>query len=273
MYSSDKTVAAAQKTMLEILLEVHRICEKHHLTYWLEAGTLLGAIRHKGFIPWDDDMDISMPRKDYDRFLEILPEELDPEFFLQTRETDPGYTFPFAKIRKNSTLLIETGETGEEPYHHGIFLDVFPMVHYEHGWFVRWMQWSYLFRDKKKKYRKGSLKRALVTFYTNILMGIPSFISAKARNYFARHKESIGNDRSEFLSYDIDFTYPCLTRRTDILPVRYAENVFEGHGFYLPADPHAVLVSQFGPNYMELPPEDQRKTHARKIVLDTEKKA
>lgn len=64
MYNEDKNVAAAQKVKLEILVEIHRICVENNITYWLEAGTLLGAIRHKGFIPWDDDCDISMPRKD-----------------------------------------------------------------------------------------------------------------------------------------------------------------------------------------------------------------
>ena len=114
--------------MLEILVEIHRICVENNITYWLEAGTLLGAIRHKGFIPWDDDCDISMPRKDYERFLQIAQEKLPETMFLQTKETDKEYPLPWAKIRKNGTLLIETGETGEEKYHHGIFVDIFHMI-------------------------------------------------------------------------------------------------------------------------------------------------
>ena len=126
MFNEDKTVAAAQKVMLEILVEIHRICVENNITYWLEAGTLLGAIRHKGFIPGDDDCDISMPRKDYERFLQIAQEKLPETMFLQTKETDKEYPLPWAKIRKNGTLLIETGETGEEKYHHGIFVDIIP---------------------------------------------------------------------------------------------------------------------------------------------------
>lgn len=71
MFNEDKTVAAAQKVMLEILLEIHRVCEENNITYWLDAGTFLGAIRHKGFVPWDDDCDVAMPRKDYEKFLKI----------------------------------------------------------------------------------------------------------------------------------------------------------------------------------------------------------
>ncbi len=269
MYSSDKTVAEAQKIMLEILQEVHRICQKHHITYWLAAGTLLGAVRHRGFIPWDDDMDIAMTWKDYERFLKIAPSELKEGFFLQTKDTDPAYPFPFAKIRKNNTLLIETGETGEEPYHHGIFLDIFPQNHYKYSWFVDWMRWSFLFRDKKKKYPKGSLKRAFITFYTNIIMGIPASISNKIKSYFGKHTEYFLDESAPYLSYDIAFTEPYCTKKTDIFPVQYVENIFEGQGFYLPKDPDAVLISQFGPTYMELPPEIERRTHAQKIVLDT----
>lgn len=191
MFNEDKTVAAAQKVMLEILVEIHRICVENDITYWLEAGTLLGAIRHKGFIPWDDDCDVSMPRKDYERFLQIAQEKLPETMFLQTKETDKEYPLPWAKIRKNGTLLIETGETGEEKYHHGIFVDIFP---YDAG-------------------------------------------------------------------------YVCLTTVDEVLPVEFAENIFEGHSFYIPNDYDKVLKANFGDDYMELPPVDQRKTHAKMIKI------
>lgn len=128
MFNEDKNIAAAQKVMLDILIEVHKICVKHNITYWLEAGTLLGAVRHKGFIPWDDDIDISMPREDYEKFLEIAQRELPSDLFLQTNKTDPEYSREITKVRKLNTLLIETGETGNENYCHGIFIDIFHMI-------------------------------------------------------------------------------------------------------------------------------------------------
>lgn len=85
MFNEDKTIAAAQKVMLEILQEIHKICVENNLTYWLEAGTLLGAVRHKGFIPWDDDSDVSMPRADYEKFLKIAQEKLPEDMFCRLR--------------------------------------------------------------------------------------------------------------------------------------------------------------------------------------------
>ena len=89
MYSEDKNVAAAQKVMLEILKEIHKVCVKNNITYWLDAGTLLGAVRHKGFIPWDDDCDISMPRTDYEKFIEIAQSELNSKFFQEVAMLEP----------------------------------------------------------------------------------------------------------------------------------------------------------------------------------------
>jgi lipopolysaccharide cholinephosphotransferase len=88
MSNSWTTLRDVQKVQLEILLEFDRICRKHGLKYLLFAGTLLGAVRHKGFIPWDDDIDVCMLRGDYERFLTVCKDELSAELFLQTTDTD-----------------------------------------------------------------------------------------------------------------------------------------------------------------------------------------
>lgn len=114
------------ETELEILLEFKRICEKYNLTYYLVAGTLLGAVRHKGFIPWDDDIDVAMPREDFERFCHICSRELKREYFLQTKQTDPEYFMEIAKIRKNGTHVCEP-KVEHLDIHQGVYIDIFAM--------------------------------------------------------------------------------------------------------------------------------------------------
>ena len=269
MYSNDVNVAGAQKIMLEILQVIHKICVEHDITYFLVSGTLLGAIRHGGFIPWDDDADIAMSRKDYERFAKIAPNCLPEDYLLQSTETEPDFRQPIIKIRKKHTTLIETGESGEENYNHGIFVDVFPYDYYEHAWFLHWMNWCSHIRDRKKNYKKGSLKRILMTFYTNVLLLIPVEISTHIRDYLAKHKEYFSDEKAEFMTHGLEWCSYNITHTKDIFPVKYAEGVFEGHGFYIPANPEKYLRDHFGPDYMQLPPEEKRETHAKLIKFDS----
>ena len=103
------------------------ICDKNNLHYYLMYGTLLGAVRHKGFIPWDDDIDVCMPPEDYQQFLRIFKN--DDRFFLQTVQTDKYYHTLFAKIRENHTCMIEKENT-YMPIHKGINIDIFPLIPY-----------------------------------------------------------------------------------------------------------------------------------------------
>ena len=116
-----------QIIQLEILLELDRICKKHNIQYSLAYGTLLGAVRHQGFIPWDDDMDVFMLRKEYDRFCEICVDELDKtRFYLQTHFNTAGYRWGYAKMRRNSTEYIRKGQEHLQ-YPSGVSIDVFPL--------------------------------------------------------------------------------------------------------------------------------------------------
>lgn len=268
MFNEDKTVAAAQKVMLEILVEIHRICVENNITYWLEAGTLLGAIRHKGFIPWDDDCDVSMPRKDYERFLQIAQEKLPETMFLQTKETDKAYPLPWAKIRKNGTLLIETGETGEEKYHHGIFVDIFPYDYYESAEVIKKLQWERETKDAKKRYPKGSLQRVLHGLYANVILCIPMHAIKEKRKYLISHRNEMNSKYNHFFSYAADVGYIYPTTCDEIFPVKLAEDVFEGCTFYVPNDAKKLLEATYGETYMKLPPVEQRKTHAKRIEVN-----
>ena len=119
-----------QKRLKEIELAIFRafidVCDKLNLKYYLLAGTLLGAVRHQGFIPWDDDIDVGMPREDYEIFVEKGQALLPKEYFIQTFKTDPDYAANFAKIRNCGTTFLETSVRNCN-INHGVFIDVFPL--------------------------------------------------------------------------------------------------------------------------------------------------
>lgn len=108
-----------------ITKEIIRICNKYTLNYFVIGGTAIGVYYWNAIIPWDDDIDIGMPREDYERFLQIAPNELDNNYFLQWTKTEPHTPFWFAKVRENNTLYIES-HFKTIKMHHGIFVDIFP---------------------------------------------------------------------------------------------------------------------------------------------------
>ncbi len=121
-------IEEVQKKLLLILIEVDRICRKHHIKYSLEGGTLLGAIKYKGFVPWDDDIDIVMERKEYERFLKVCRSELKKEFFLQNNRTVSHFPLNYSKLHMRRTRYVQES-TEHLKIHHGLFIDIFPVDH------------------------------------------------------------------------------------------------------------------------------------------------
>ena len=122
---SDSELQEIHKDLLELLKAFKNVCDKEGIWYTLAFGTVLGAVRHKGFIPWDDDIDIGMTRDNYEKFIKIANTKLSEEFFLQTMETEEETPFYFAKVRKNKTKFIEK-YVKDINMNHGIFIDIFP---------------------------------------------------------------------------------------------------------------------------------------------------
>lgn len=123
--SPEQALKRLQEAELEILLAISETCEKAQVNWWMDSGTALGAMRHSGFIPWDDDIDVGMVREDYDRFLEAAPELLPEGFSLHTARNTKGFAPLFAKVFMDGTRF-ETQETREAGLDQGIFVDVFP---------------------------------------------------------------------------------------------------------------------------------------------------
>ncbi len=125
-YPVTKEIKALWAVELDLLRELLSFCKENDITVYAGYGTLLGAVRHKGFIPWDDDIDVLMKREDYERFCAIA--RFEPPYFLQTEYTDQGFMRPFARLRNSSTTAIQAYEKDYKiPYNQGIFIDIFPL--------------------------------------------------------------------------------------------------------------------------------------------------
>lgn len=121
-----ETLSRVQQMEKQVLVKFISICEKYKLTYFAAFGTLLGTIRHQGFIPWDDDIDVLMPRKDYETFLRIAQKECGDDYFVQSVDTDPGYHLFFAKLRMSDTKFVENTLQKGDGYT-GFYIDIIPL--------------------------------------------------------------------------------------------------------------------------------------------------
>lgn len=121
-------IKEVQNKLLLILIEFDRICRRHKIKYSLEGGTLLGAVKYKGFVPWDDDIDVIMERKEYERFLQICKKELHKDFFLSNNRTVRHFPLNYSKLHMNRTLYIQES-TAHLKIPQGLFIDIFPLDH------------------------------------------------------------------------------------------------------------------------------------------------
>lgn len=261
----DGRLRQAQLKMLHMLKQVDAICRKHKLDYWLDAGTLLGAIRHHGFIPWDDDMDIGMPRESFEKFLRIAPQELTDDIWLQTAQTDPGFynmATPL-KIRDRNSRYIEKHEHGNEPYVQGIFIDVFVYDQLPESPQIR-KRYKFL---AKKITRLLSAKKSAVALghHATIYKALSKLISA---TWLEKRIDQIIKRTQQMNSPYLGRGYHCVGKncltKADIYPLKESE--FEGEYFFVPCNYTELLVQQFG-DYMTPPPEHERVLrHCKELI-------
>lgn len=158
MMVTETALQRHQAVLLELLTEFDRICRNHRIRYVLFAGSALGAVRHQGFIPWDDDLDVAMLRPEYERFLAVAPGELPEQYYLQGEFSDHWPMF-FSKLRKNGTACMERFIPKDEKMHQGIYLDIFPVDNLSNSAFVRKLQ----FAASKVVIAKGLGRRGYLT--------------------------------------------------------------------------------------------------------------
>lgn len=259
---------------IEILEEIVRLCQKYNLSYFLNYGTLIGAIRHRGFIPWDDDLDIGMPRDDYETFLRVAKEELDEKFFLQNSDTETQYWLPFSKIRKNDTIFEESSLARmDDTIHKGIFVDIFPLDYVKkHGGFFVHVQFILSKAINETMYYKAGVYSGKESLKYRTLDMVLSKLPFKTLCRLQKKVASLqGKGEKEFLA---DF---CSSRKylESIYPADYfipvQETEFAGKKFCVPNKYDLYLKTLYG-DYMQLPKEEDRVNHCTmRIVFDTTK--
>jgi lipopolysaccharide cholinephosphotransferase len=257
MELTPEQLRAVQLKELEAMIIVDRICREHGIRYYLIAGTLLGAVRHRGFIPWDDDVDVAIPRKDYNRLMANGQKWLGEKYFLQNYKTDQYCAHFFAKIRINGTLFREKSNAHLN-CHHGIFIDLFPLDKVPAGKLWRRIHerilrgLMLLCQFKTKTLSKGSLKAKLFSFLCFIAIFPLFFSRGRLGKILDRWMMRYQNSSSRYVSY--------LFSNTAFGEEDYGnptEIEFEGCRFMAPSNYEGVLKKAFG-DYMQLPPLEER---------------
>lgn len=253
-----------QSVMYEMLCELDAICRRSGIKYTLFAGTLLGAVRHKGFIPWDDDLDVLMLRPEYDKFLEAAEKELSKEYYLQ-KEFSAHWPCNSSKIRKNGTACIEKTVPKDRLQHQGVYIDIFPCDNLSDSRFKRKLQFaaSKVVIAKcldRRGYLTNSIAKKLFMLICRLLPMKPFLTLTQNR------REGSSKWVHSFLGGSHAYKKSVYPREwiSDTEPMRFEKREFPVSKHY-----DGLLTTLYG-DYMKIPPESERacKVHAMKVDLE-----
>lgn len=258
------TLQQLQGALHTLLREFDRICGKLNIPYVLFAGTLLGSVRHQGFIPWDDDLDVMMLREDYERFLREAEKELDGEKFYLQKEFSPHWPMFFSKLRLNGTAYLEKYHPRDNQCHQGVYMDIFPCDDAAKTGLGRKLQfWASKVVIAKSLDQRGydtdSRKKKL-------FMGLCRVLPRKPFLWMTRKGSRKSGLVHSFLGGAVHFEKNIYERSA--LENR-TQAPFEEGVYPVPADYDRVLTVLYG-DYMQLPTQEQRisKQHAALIDLN-----
>ena len=245
-----------QHRMTEMVLVLDDICRRHHIRYWICSGTLLGAVRHGGYIPWDDDLDVELLREDYLRLIDILPRELPEWLQLQTPETDSGYFYAYAKLRDHYSHLEETNAYDRIFDMQGVYIDIFPMERIPQA--LRWVSCRTLGRCYKVLKRKDlsdkeARRRVRRIYDINARIVFPC-LRALSRLLPTR-----------LIRYSFGIPYDDIRRDSYMFPLKTVS--FEGHELPAPANCDAYLREKFG-DWQHLPDLDTIHAHSATLTIE-----
>lgn len=260
------TMGEIQKVSLEILKQIDTICSQLNLKYCLAYGTLIGAIRHKGFIPWDDDIDILMPRPDYEKFKSYIISHLEELYPLKLFDSSiPNYPYLLPRLSNNDyTIVVEN----EKPYGMGIFIDIYVLDgigdSFEEAWNFIKRTSKYprlIFLSTRKHYSFGGTKG----FFKRIIK-VPAFYFAKimGKEFFEKRLMKMIDTTSYDKNKYVGCAIWCERPKWAIIKKEIVENpidaLFENYSFKIPRDYDSQLRQWYG-DYMLLPPEKDRIYH------------
>lgn len=255
-YTVSKKMKEVWAVELDLLAELDRVCQKYSIRYFADAGTMLGAIRHKGFIPWDDDIDVTMSRADYNRLCEVAFDEFQGNYFFQTEYSDRGSLRGHAQLRNSATTGILKSEEGKRGFNQGIFIDIFPydVVTDDKE---KFMQQKKEAEKLKKKFRRCA---KFTDFYGSSSFRFPkNLIAPLAHIYYKVFKKDYDEDYAKFeevcaryneesskkislLSFSFDELH--FQTREDYEEVIYVP--FEFLKIPVPKGYHHALIERFG---------------------------
>ena len=271
-YRNDFLVDVERKKLwmisLDLLLEFDEVCRRHNLTYFLAGGTLLGAIRHHGFVPWDDDVDVYMLRDDFER-LPLYGDDFKHPYFFESPYTDPGYCYSPLRIRNsNTTAIVE--KFAYEKFNQGIWLSIFPID-------------KWVLKEGEEKYNE--IKKLLIDCGTCMRMSNPNLEESdklRVENYtglsYLENYEKIHSIASQYKDVETNYVanmicslypYKCMVYRSEAFQsVVYKK--FEGFVFPVPVGYDHILSTAYG-DYMTFPPIDKRGTWHYGRISDPDK--
>lgn len=268
MQANISTIELVRDVELEILDVIHTICIEHNLTYSLGYGSLLGLVRHGGFIPWDDDIDIIMPRRDYDKLLALWKEVAPDNFILQVPGLQPDLTNNFAKICKDHTTYLQCEADRTKAFHKGIFVDIFPADHAAPNTWSRTVQ--FCFQAINLLFSRGypSPTGHLIGLCERILLRLPKKFHAPLGNWATKESQKWNSHACG------GYIFPCTIRSCKkTYPPNLFQNViavpFHGRQYLAIVESDAFLRTEYG-DYMQLPPEEERTWKHHPILIDFE---
>ena len=264
---SNEELRRLQLTELEMLEEVDRICRKNGIPYSLDAGTLLGAVRHKGFIPWDDDLDVMLLHEDYERFYEACKRDLDTtRFFFQDHRTDPNYRWGYGKMRRLGTEYIKAGQE-KLKQRTGICIDVFDAENIPDEEKKRKKYIRRMFCIRKMMYSalgRTNESNPLMRLWYSLLYLVPIRTVFRIKNRWTRKVNASRTENVFFPTWPVkNHPYGFPRRLFD----EFTDVEFEGGSYMSIRDYDTYLKIRYG-DYMKLPPVEQRKGVMDAAVLE-----